>query len=102
MVIYLPTVLSYVHASLVNQFIIEFGGNSENITAFGKSTRASDILGQLRSSENATHPLPCNCAISLGLIEHDALDISAPSYYLPKLLLLVGTSSLAELRTTNV
>ncbi|KAH9943550.1 carboxylesterase [Amylocystis lapponica] len=41
----------------VHHFISDFGGDPSNITLFGESTGAADILCHLHSAENETRPL---------------------------------------------
>ncbi|EIN08980.1 alpha/beta-hydrolase [Punctularia strigosozonata HHB-11173 SS5] len=88
----------------VRNFILEFGGDPTNITAFGESTGASDILCHLRSAENAAHPLFARAIVQspLGSIEHDTLDIGAAGYHLAKLMRLVNASTVEELRAADV
>ncbi|OBZ77890.1 Lipase 3 [Grifola frondosa] len=83
-------------------FISEFGGNPSNITLFGESTGAADILCHLHSSANELHPL-----FQRAIIQSAAMDVEVPNVHqagwqLSKIMSAFRVHTVQDLRHVDV
>lgn len=82
----------------VNHFILDFGGDPSNVTVFGESTGAADILCHLHSSSNAAYPLFQRAILQSPLIDHNIPEVHAAGSNLSRVMSLLRVSSIEELR----
>ncbi|KDQ60133.1 hypothetical protein JAAARDRAFT_56105 [Jaapia argillacea MUCL 33604] len=85
----------------VHEFISEFGGDPNNITLFGESTGASDILYHLVSVENEVHPLFHRAIIQSAMIDHVIPDVRTATWHLSKVLSALRIHTVAQLRAVE-
>ena len=86
----------------VHHFIADFGGDGSNITLFGASTGASDILNHLNSSSNASYPLFARAIVQSPVIDHTVPSISLAGVHLSKVMSALHISTIQELRKVPV
>jgi hypothetical protein len=86
----------------IHHFISDFGGDSSNITLFGASTGASDILSHLNSSSNTSYPLFARAIVQSPAIDHTVPSISLAGVHLSKVMSALRTSTIQELRKVPV
>ena len=86
----------------VHHFIADFGGDRSNVTLFGASTGASDILSHLNSSSNASHPLFARAIVQSPVIDHTVPSISLAGVHLSKVMSALHISTIQELRKVPV
>jgi hypothetical protein len=86
----------------VHHFIADFGGDGSNVTLFGVSTGASDILSHLNSSSNATYPLFARAIVQSPIIDHTLPSVSLAGVHLSKIMSALCVSTIQELRKVPV
>ncbi|KAI0252944.1 alpha/beta-hydrolase [Lactifluus subvellereus] len=86
----------------VHHFIADFGGDGSNITLFGVSTGASDILSHLNSSSNASYPLFARAIIQSPVIDPIVPSVSLAGVHLSKVMSALRISTIHELRKVPV
>lgn len=86
----------------VHHFIADFGGDGSNITLFGASTGASDILSHLNSSSNASSPLFTRAIVQSPVIDHTVPSIALAGVHLSKVMAALHISTVQELRKVPV
>ena len=86
----------------VHHFITDFGGDGSNVTLFGASTGASDILTHLNSSSNATYPLFARAIVQSPVIDHTLPSVSLAGVHLSKVMSALHVSTIRELRKVPV
>lgn len=86
----------------VHHFIADFGGDGSNVTLFGHSTGASDILNHLNSNSNASYPLFARAIVQSPVIEHTVPSISLAGVHLSKVMSALRISTIQELRKVPV
>jgi carboxylesterase type B len=86
----------------VHHFIADFGGDRSNITLFGASTGASDILNHLNSSSNASYPLFARAVVQSPVIDHTSPSISLAGVHLSKVMSALHISTIQDLRKVPV
>jgi len=86
----------------VHHFIADFGGDGSNVTLFGASTGASDILSHLNSSSNATYPLFARAIVQSPVIDHTLPSVSLAGVHLSKVMSALHVSTIQELRKVPV
>ena len=82
----------------VHHFIADFGGDGSNITLFGASTGASDILTHLNSSSNASYPLFARAVVQSPVTDSTIPSISLAGVHLSKVMSALRISTIQELR----
>jgi Carboxylesterase family len=85
----------------VHHFIADFGGDGSNITLFGASTGASDILSHLNSSSNASYPLFARAIVQGPVIEPNVPSVSLAGVHLSKVMSALHISTIHELRKVS-
>lgn len=78
--------LKQIESEWVHHFIADFGGKGSNITLFGASTGASDILSHLNSSSNASYPLFARAVVQSPVIDHTVPSIALAGVHLFKVM----------------
>ena len=86
----------------VHHFIADFGGDGSNITLFGASTGASDILSQLNSSSNESCPLFARAIVQSPVVDHTVPSVSLAGVHLSKIMSALHISTIQELRKVPV
>jgi carboxylesterase type B len=86
----------------VHHFITDFGGDGSNVTLFGASTGASDILSHLNSSSNATYPLFARAIVQSPVIDHTLPSVSLVGVHLSKVMSALHVSTIRDLRKVPV
>ena len=86
----------------VHHFIADFGGDGSNITLFGASTGASDILNHLNSSSNASYPLFARAIVQSPIIDHTVPGVSLAGVHLSKVMSALSISTIQELRKVPI
>ncbi len=86
----------------VHHFITDFGGDVSNITLFGASTGASDILSHLNSSSNASYPLFARAIVQSPVTDHTIPSVSLAGVHLSKVMSALHVSNIQELRKVPV
>ena len=86
----------------VHHFIADFGGDGSNVTLFGASAGASDILRHLNSSLNATYPLFARAIVQSPVIDHTLPSVSLAGVHLSKVMSALHVSTIHELRKVPV
>ncbi|KAK7046884.1 carboxylic ester hydrolase [Favolaschia claudopus] len=85
----------------VGRFIREFGGDPKNVTLFGESSGASDILCHLLSNSNERHPLFHRAIIQSAIIDHNIPDASTAGWHISRVMSNLDVSSVEELRVIS-
>lgn len=91
------TLLRWVH-----NYISEFGGDPSNVTLFGESTGASDILCHLYSAANEIKHLFHRAIVQSPVVEHNVPDVSSAGYQLSRTMAALHVSTIDELRRLDV
>jgi len=86
----------------VHHFIADFGGDGSNVTLFGASTGASDILSHLNSSSNATYPLFARAVVQSPVVDGTSSSVSLAGVHLSKVMTALRISTIQELRRVPV
>ena len=86
----------------VHHFIADFGGDGSNVTLFGVSTGASDILSHLKSSSNASYPLFARAIIQSPAIDPVVPSVSLAGVHLSKVMCALRISTIHELRKVSI
>lgn len=86
----------------VHDFIADFGGEGSNVTLFGASTGASDILSHLNSTSNASYPLFARAIVQSPIIEPNLPSVSFVGGHLNKVMSALRVSTIQELRKVPV
>ncbi|KII91240.1 hypothetical protein PLICRDRAFT_37981 [Plicaturopsis crispa FD-325 SS-3] len=82
----------------LHHFISEFGGDPSNITLFGESTGAADIISHLLSSPNESHPLFHRAIIQTPILDTNIPDVRAASLHLLRTMASLRVATLTQLR----
>jgi len=91
------TLLHWIHG-----FIAEFGGDPSNVTLFGESTGASDILCHLYSALNETSHLFHRAIIQSPVTEHNVPNIRNAGTHLSRTMTSLHVTTIEELRSLDV
>ncbi|KAH9958040.1 carboxylesterase [Russula dissimulans] len=86
----------------VHHFIADFGGDGSNITLFGASTGASDILSHLNSASNLSYPLFARAIAQSPVIDPNLPSVSLAGVHLSKVMSALHVSTIQELRKVPV
>ncbi|KAH9057916.1 alpha/beta-hydrolase [Lactarius deliciosus] len=86
----------------VHDFIADFGGDGSNITLFGASTGASDILSHLNSTSNGSHPLFARAIVQSPITEPNLPSVSLVGVHLSKVMSALRVSTIQELRKVPI
>lgn len=82
----------------VNRFIADFGGDPSNVTLFGHSSGAADIVSHLYSNANLTCPLFARAIVQSAIIEHNPPEPHSAGWQMSRALAPLHASSVAQLR----
>ncbi|KAF8217765.1 Alpha/Beta hydrolase protein [Mycena galopus ATCC 62051] len=85
----------------VHRFIQEFGGDPGNVTIFGESSGASDILCHLLSAANDRRPLFHRAIIQSAIIDHNVPNVGTAGWHLSRVMGSLDVSTVDELRAVS-
>ncbi|KAI0747095.1 carboxylesterase [Daedaleopsis nitida] len=85
----------------VHRFIRPFGGNPNNVTLFGESTGAGDILCHLHSAANEIAPLFQRVIIQSAIVDMEVPNVHQAGWQLGKIMSALRIHSLDELREVD-
>ncbi|KAI6007897.1 Alpha/Beta hydrolase protein [Pisolithus marmoratus] len=87
------TALEWVH-----EYISEFGGDPTNVTLFGSSTGAADIVHHLYSRANKRRPLFAQAIVQSAIVNHNVPSVHAAGWQISRALSPLRTSTVEHLR----
>lgn len=82
----------------IHHFIGDFGGDPLNVTLFGHSTGAADIVSHLLSEANERRPLFQRAIVQSAILEPTLPDISTAGAYLSRLMCALHVTNIDQLR----
>ncbi|KAJ6491347.1 Alpha/Beta hydrolase protein [Mycena vitilis] len=85
----------------IHRYIQEFGGDPNNVTLFGESSGASDILCHLLSVANERRPLFHRAIIQSAIIEHNIPDVVTAGWHISRVMANLDVSTIDELRAVS-
>lgn len=86
----------------LHNYIGEFGGNPQNITLFGESSGAMDIVYHLLSAENEKCQLFSRAIIQSATFEPHLPDVASVGWHLSRIMSALHVSTVDELRAVDV
>ncbi|KAF5351202.1 hypothetical protein D9756_008368 [Leucocoprinus leucothites] len=86
----------------IHYYIQGFGGDPENVTLFGESSGAMDIVYQLLSAANETRPMFARAIIQSAIIESYLPDVASAGWHLSRIMSALHVSTVDELRAVDV
>ncbi|KAL4073622.1 Alpha/Beta hydrolase protein [Scleroderma citrinum] len=87
------TALEWVH-----EYISEFGGDPANVTLFGSSTGAADIVHHLYSTANKCRPLFSRAIVQSAIVDYNVPGVHAAGWQISKALSPLRASTVDQLR----
>ncbi|KAJ7484432.1 Alpha/Beta hydrolase protein [Mycena latifolia] len=85
----------------IHRFIQEFGGDPNNVTVFGESSGAADILFHLLSKSNEHRPLFHRAIIQSAIIDHNIPDVGSAGWHISRVMASLDVSTVEELRAVS-
>ncbi|KAJ3714640.1 Alpha/Beta hydrolase protein [Lentinula guzmanii] len=85
----------------LHNYITDFGGDPGNITLFGQSSGAFDIVCHLLSTLNETRPLFNRAIIQSAVFDYNIPDIAAAGCQLSRLMSTMHLSTISQLRAID-
>ncbi|KAF8911744.1 Alpha/Beta hydrolase protein [Mucidula mucida] len=82
----------------IHRFIGDFGGDPNNVTLFGASTGAADVVSHLLSLDNELKPLFHRAIIQSAILEPNLPDVAAAGSHLSRIMGALGVSTVDQLR----
>lgn len=86
----------------VSQNILGFGGNPDNVTLFGASSGAADIICHLFSKANALNPMFARAIVQSPVFETTLPDVSAAGWQLSRVMSTLQATDMTSLRALKV
>ncbi|TFK20655.1 alpha/beta-hydrolase [Coprinopsis marcescibilis] len=86
----------------LQKYIADFGGDPSNITLFGESSGAADIICHLLSRANETNPIFARAIIQSAVFEPTLPDVPSAGWQLSRLMSSLGATSMEKLRSLEV
>ncbi|KAI0654924.1 carboxylesterase [Cubamyces menziesii] len=85
----------------VHRYIQAFGGNPNNVTLFGESTGAGDILCHLHSAANEVAPLFQRVIVQSAIVDLEVPNVHQVSWQMSKLMSALRVQTVEELRNVD-
>ncbi|KAI0777377.1 carboxylesterase [Trametes elegans] len=85
----------------VHRYIEPFGGNPNNVTLFGESTGAGDILCHMHSADNEIAPLFQRSIVQSAIVELEVPNLHQVGWQMSKLMSALRVQSIDELRAVD-
>ncbi|PCH44837.1 carboxylesterase [Wolfiporia cocos MD-104 SS10] len=85
----------------VYHFISDFGGDPSNITLFGESSGAADILCHLHSAANEKHPLFQRAIIQSAIMDLEVPNVFSAGSQLSRIMSALRVQTIDELRAVD-
>lgn len=85
----------------VHRYIQPFGGNPNNVTLFGESTGAGDILCHLHSAANEVAPLFQRVILQSAIVDMEVPTVSQAGWQLSKMMSTLRIQSVDQLREVD-
>ncbi|KAH7918253.1 alpha/beta-hydrolase [Leucogyrophana mollusca] len=82
----------------VHHYIADFGGDPSNVTLFGSSSGAADIVHHLYSSANQQHQLFARAIIQSALVEYNVPDVYSAGWQFSRSISPLRVTSIDQLR----
>jgi carboxylesterase type B len=86
----------------VHRFIQEFGGDPGNVTVFGESSGAADILFHLLSTANESQPLFHRAIIQNAIFDHNIPNVHSAGWHISRVMASLGVSTIEQLRAVSI
>ncbi|KAJ8087377.1 hypothetical protein PM082_006207 [Marasmius tenuissimus] len=83
----------------LHQYIADFGGDPRNITLFGESSGAADIMCHLLSTSNEHRPLFHRAIIQSAVMEYNLPDVATAGWQMNRLMSTLRATTLEQLRS---
>lgn len=85
----------------MHHFIGDFGGDHSNITLFGESTGASDIVSHLLSSCNEKRPLFHRAIVQSAILDPNIPDVPSAGWHMSRLMSALHITTIDQLRALD-
>ncbi|KAJ3547176.1 hypothetical protein NMY22_g1754 [Coprinellus aureogranulatus] len=86
----------------IHRNILGFGGDPENITLFGASSGAADIVCHLLSRSNQDRPMFARAIIQSAVFEPNFPDVASAGWQLSRVMSSIGATDMGKLRAVDV
>ncbi|KAF9069511.1 Carboxylesterase [Rhodocollybia butyracea] len=85
----------------LHRYIADFGGDPANITLFGESSGAFDIVCHMLSSVNETRPLFHRAIVQSAVFEYNIPDVATAGSQLSRLMSSMHLTTISQLRAID-
>ncbi|TFK49380.1 alpha/beta-hydrolase [Heliocybe sulcata] len=85
----------------VHRYISGFGGDPTNVTLFGESSGAADILCHMLSAKNEEHPMFHRAIVQSAVVDYNVPDVNSAGWHLSRMMSALGVHSLEQLRAVD-
>ncbi|KAF7316340.1 hypothetical protein MIND_00152800 [Mycena indigotica] len=85
----------------LHRYIQEFGGDLNNITLFGESSGAADILYHMQSKANDHNPLFQRGIVQSAIIDHSIPDVVSAGWHVSRVMSSLDVQTVDELRCVS-
>ena len=85
----------------VHRFIQPFGGNPYNVTLFGESTGAGDIICHLHSAANEAAPVFQRCIVQSAMVDLEVPPVHATGFQVRRLMSTLRVQSVEQMRAVD-
>lgn len=82
----------------IHRYISDFGGDPSNVTLFGESSGAADIVSHLLSRANQTQPLFHRVIVQSAVIDATIPDIPSAGSHISRVSAMLGVACIDQLR----
>ncbi|KIJ63208.1 hypothetical protein HYDPIDRAFT_29895 [Hydnomerulius pinastri MD-312] len=85
----------------VHEHISEFGGDPLNVTLFGSSSGAADIVGHLYSNANKASPLFARAIVQSAILDYNVPDVHTAGWQFSRSICSLRVSTVEQLRVVS-